>query len=89
MTDPSETHATTAELNAVTFPLMRHCSVMKKKLNFGRETIRNLESAQLRQIAGGAGSGAMTCSCPGTPTAGVCTTNPSLTCYTAWCKTVA
>ena len=69
--------------------MTRHYIAMKKKLTLGRETIRHLESAELARIAGGGRSGAMTCDCPGTPTNGICTTNPSLTCYTAWCKTVA
>ena len=60
----------------------------KTRLSLGRETIRHLESAELTRIAGGAGSFAATCGCPGTPTVGICTTNPSLTCYTAFCKTV-
>ncbi len=57
----------------------------RAKLALRRETIRHLESAELARIAGGADSGAGTCSCPGTPTVGPCTTYNGCTLHTCNC----
>ena len=57
----------------------------KTKLGLARETIRNLESAELARIRGAGDTsttGTVTFACPGTPTVYPCTTsyNPSFGC---------